>query len=156
MNFKQMLEMNEVTNLLLSDGYVTLLNAQDFEKRKLSLRQELDMLPDSVLEAHAINFDDAWLIKISGGDNLFFRKIKYNDFFKLTLEKFIEINNEYKIFSDDVKKFEDFFVSDDLEEVAFGLCQLNLLVLSQALENNETLQDLFGIKKDTSGNWSKV
>ena len=156
MNFKQMLEMNEVTNLLLSDGYVTLLNAQDFEKRKLSLRQELDMLPDSVLEAHAINFDDAWLIKISGGDNLFFRKIKYNDFFKLTLEKFIEINNEYQIFSDDVKKFEDFFVSDDLEEVAFGLCQLNLLVLSQALENNETLQDLFGIKKDTSGNWSKV
>tara|TARA_Y100000768_G_C23543626_1_gene480407 strand:- start:73 stop:543 length:471 start_codon:yes stop_codon:yes gene_type:complete len=156
MNFEQLLATNERTGLTLSHGLRHLMNGQDFEKRKLSLSHEISMLPEEVPRAHAENFNDEWLASLLSDDELFFHKVSYNDFFRITLEKFIQINSDYDLFNSEIKSVNDFFESDEYQELAFGLCQVNLLILSQAIENNSSLQKLFGLKKSMLGKWKNI
>ena len=114
------------------------------------------MLPKRAAEAHVKNFNDVWLTDIMKGDDNFFSKVTYYEFNKLTLEHYISINSNYNLFSKDIKKFEDFFENDDLDNLAFGLCQINLLTICAAVENNEVLRKMFKLKKSFFGGWSRI
>ena len=73
------------------------------------------------------------------------------------MEKFIEINKKkFNIFSKKITKFEDFFVDDEKQDIAFGLCQINILIMCQALEKNEDLKNKMFLKKGMLIGWAKI
>jgi hypothetical protein len=153
-DFKSNLEVNR--NQLIRDSLFFLLSQMTSAKRRLSMEQELNMLPERTAEAHVKNFNDFWLKDIMGGDENYFSHATYYDFNKITLERYIEINPNFKLFPNKIKKFQDFFKTDELDNLAFGLCQVNLLTICAALEKNEVLRRMFKLKKSFFGGWSRI
>ena len=153
-SFKSNLEINK--HQLIRDSLFSLLSKMSKSRRRESIMQELNMLPEKASEAHVKNFNDIWLIDIMDGDEDYFSKATYYDFNKLTLEKFISINSEYNLFPKNIKKFNDFFKNEELDNLAFGLCQINLLTICAAVDKNETLRKIFKLKKSFFGGWSRI
>ena len=153
-SFKANLEINK--NQLIRDSLFFLLSKMSKSRRGESIKQELNMLPERTSEAHVKNFNDVWLTDIMDGDENFFSKVTYYEINKLTLEHYISINSNYNLFSKNIKKFEDFFKNDELDNLAFGLCQINLLTICAAVENNGVLRKMFKLKKSFFGSWSRI
>jgi len=154
-NFKEKIQ--EGKSYLFIDSVLRNLKAFNFNKRKVILKEELDYFPMTLAEAHATNFDSEWLDKVISKDKEYFKKISFYDFNKIVLEKFIEINKKkFNIFSKKITKFEDFFVDDEKQDIAFGLCQINILIMCQALEKNEELKNKMFLKRGMLIGWTKI